>query len=213
MHRTPRPTAAEREAHATAAAALVRRMVEACNGGNPAVLDAVLGPPRGDGTGDHSQPRHRDAPPAGTTPLQGRLRELLAAFQCAVPDGHWTIVELVAQDDTVVTRLSVRGTFSGGLVGLAPPGRPATLTAVAIGRFAEGRLVGLWLQADLLGLLEQLGVLLPLGLTQTVTLALVRRAGALLADEPVPTLPRSPPSEPERQRNAPSSSDKAHERY
>jgi hypothetical protein len=184
MHRRPRQTAAAREARATAAAALVRRVVEACNSGNLAVLDAVLGPPGGDGAADHPGPRHSAAAPAGVPPLQGRLREHLAAFQRAVPDGHWTIIEQVAQDDTVASRLTVRGTFAGALVGLAPPGRPATLTGVAISRFAEGRLVGLWLQADLLGLLEQLGVLLPLSLTQAVTLAQVRRAGAALVDEP-----------------------------
>jgi predicted ester cyclase len=184
MDRRPRQTAAAREAHASAAAALVRRVVEACNSGDLAVLDAVLGLPGGAGAGDHPGPWHRAASSAGAPPLQGRLREHLAAFQRAVPDGHWSIIEQVAQDDTVATRLTVRGTFSGALVGLAPPGRPATLTGVAISRFAEGRLVGLWLQADLLGLLEQLGVLLPLSLTQAVTLAQVRRAGAELVDEP-----------------------------
>jgi hypothetical protein len=85
----------------------------------------------------------------------------------------------------VVTRLAVQGTFSGPLVGLAPPGRPATVTGVAISRFAQGRLVELWLQADLLGLLVQLGVLPPLGLAQALAMARVQRAGALLAGTPM----------------------------
>ena len=72
----------------------------------------------------------------------------------------------------------LQGTFSGRLLGLAPPGRPATLTGVAISRFAEGRLVALWLQADLLGLLVQLGVLPPLDLAQAVAMARVLRTGA-----------------------------------
>jgi predicted ester cyclase len=192
MQSTPRHTAAEREEHATASAALVRRVVEeACNSGNLAVLQEVLGPAGGVGAGDLPAPRP-DAAHAGDRP-PGRLRELLAAFQGAVPDARWTILEQVAQDDTVVTRLAVRGTFSGPLVGLAPPGRPATLTGVATSRFAEGRLVALWLQADLLGFLEQLGVTPPLSLAQAVTLAQVRRAGAELADEPARAPPRPPP--------------------
>ena len=85
----------------------------------------------------------------------------------------------------MVTRLAVQGTFSGRLLGLAPPGRPATLTGVAISRFAEGRLVDLWLQADLLGLLVQLGVLPPLGLAQALAMARVQRAGTLLAGAPL----------------------------
>jgi hypothetical protein len=106
-----------------------------------------------------------------------------------VPDACWTIVEQIAEGETVVTRLSVHGTFSGALLRLAPPGRPATVTGVAISRFAEGRLVGLSLQADLLGLLIQLGVLPPLDLARTVVMAQVQRAGALLANEPAPCAP------------------------
>jgi hypothetical protein len=89
----------------------------------------------------------------------------------------------------VVTRLVVQGTFAGALLGLAPPGRPATLTGVAISRFARGLLVDLWLQADLLGLLQQLAVLPPLELAQAVAMAQVARAGALLADQPTSRAP------------------------
>jgi hypothetical protein len=103
-----------------------------------------------------------------------------------VPDARWTIVEEIARGNTVVVRLAVQGTFSGPLLGLAPPGRPAILTGVAIGHFAGGRLVDLWLQADLLGLLQQLGVMPPLDLSQAVAVAQVHRAGALLMKRPAP---------------------------
>jgi predicted ester cyclase len=108
-----------------------------------------------------------------------RLREQVAAFRTAVPDACWTIVAQVAEGETVVTRLSVRGTFSGPLLRLAPPGRLATLTGVVIVNFAAGRVVDLWLQADLLGLLQQLGVMPPLDLTQAVIVAQVLYAGTL----------------------------------
>ena len=110
-----------------------------------------------------------------------------------MPDARWTIVAQVSEGETVVTRIRVAGSFSGPLLGLAPPGRPATLTGVAICRFASGRLEDLWLQADLLGLLEQLDVLPPLGLTQAAAAARVRRAGALLAGEAQPAPHRTPP--------------------
>jgi hypothetical protein len=152
----------------------VRRLVEeVCNGGNFAALDAALPPPS----------------PTDPAPAGGRagspLRDYLAAFRDAVPDARWTIVEQIAQGTTVVTRLAVQGTFSGPLVGLAPPGRPAMVTGVAISRFAQGRLVDLWLQADLPGLLGLLGVLPPLGLAQALAMARVQRAGALLAGTPM----------------------------
>jgi predicted ester cyclase len=179
MPTTQRPAAAQRERYAAANAARVRRVVEdACNRGNLAIIDDVHSPLAA-GPGDQAHAR-LDA--TANPPVQRRLRELLEAFRAAVPDARWSIVEQVAQGETVVTRLEVRGSFSGSLVGLAPPGRRATLTGVAISRFARGRLVDVWLQADLMGLLEQLGVLPPLDLAQAVTMARVLHAGALLAD-------------------------------
>jgi predicted ester cyclase len=160
--------------------ALVCRVVEeAGHHGDLAVLDAVLAPPTG----------------RADEPAWAGLRDLLAAFREAVPDARWTIVEQIGAGETVVTRLAVQGTFSGRLLGLAPPGRPATLSRVAISRFAPGRLVEVWLQADLLGLLVQLGVLPPLDLARAVAIAQVARAGALLAAE-LP--PRASPSGRER---------------
>jgi predicted ester cyclase len=162
--RTAEPTRARRD---DSPAARVRRLVEeACHDGNLAALDDVLPPPS------------PTAPAAADGRAGSPLRDALAAFRDAVPDARWTIVEQIVQGHTVVTRLAVQGTFSGPLLGLAPPGRPATLTGVAISRFARGRLVDLWLQADLLGLLVQLGVLPPLGLAQALTMARVLRAGA-----------------------------------
>ena len=178
------PTARVRRA-GTPAAQVVRVVEEACNNGNLAALDAVL----------------QHAGPAGSAASDGsllaRLPKLLAAFRVAVPDAHWTVVEQVAEGSTVITLLSVSGTFSGALVRLAPPGRPATVTGVLISHFAAGRLVDLRLQADLLGLLQQLGVLPPLDLARAVAMAQVLRAGVLLAAEPAPRAPprRRPRSE------------------
>ena len=169
MPGTRRVSAAQQARQAATHATRVRRVVEeACNQGDLAVLDALLAPPTC----------------TETPPAPGRLRQGLAAFRAAVPDARWTIVQQVAAGDTVVTRLAVHGTFAGPLVGLAPPGRPATLSGVAISRFADERLVELWLQADLLGLLQQLGVMPPLALDKAVTVARVLRAETLL-DNPV----------------------------
>jgi len=160
-------------------AALVRRVVEeACNRGCLAALDALLPPCSTDADGRVGL----ESPP---------LRAYLAAFRAAAPDARWTIVEQISEGERVVTRLSVAGVFSGPLLGLVPPGRPATLTGVVICRFAEGRLAELWLQADLLGFLQQLGVSPPLDLSRAVTMAQVTHAGALLAAE---LEPRAPPA-------------------
>ncbi|MGH2388510.1 MAG: ester cyclase [Chloroflexota bacterium] len=149
--------------------ALVRRLVEeACNEGDLTVLDELL-----------PSAASPDAPPR---PNAARLRRSLLEFRAAVPDARWRIEEQIAERDRVMIRFSVRGTFSGALLGLAPPGRPATVRGVVIARFARGRLVDVWLQADLLGLLQQLRVLPALDLAQALTMANVLHAGTLLAD-------------------------------
>lgn len=164
-----RPSAAQQARQAAVHAARVRRVVEeACNHGDLASLDALLVPSAGAQT-----VRDLERLP---------LRQSLTAFRAAVPDARWTIVEQIAAGDTVVTRLTVHGAFAGTLVGLAPPGRSATLSGVVISRFAEDRLVDLWLQADLLGFLQQLGVMPPLALDRAVTVARVLHAVALLGD-------------------------------
>ncbi|HEU0026641.1 MAG TPA: ester cyclase [Ktedonobacterales bacterium] len=178
MSSAPRTNYARLARQATAHAAAITRLVEeVCNQGDPAILDEILAPAEG----------ATIAPTLAPLPL----RQQLAAFRAAVPDAHWTIVQQVAAGDTVVTRLAVRGAFSGPLVGLAPPGRAATLTGVAFARFSEGRLVEVWLQADLLGFLQQLDVLPPLRLAQAVALAQVLQADTLLADRLAPTPPRA----------------------
>jgi predicted ester cyclase len=180
MTKAPRTTQTRRASAAASHAAWITRLVEeACNDGNLAILDEIAAPAGGVGGAD--------------APAPLPIRERLAAFRAAVPDARWTILQQVTEGDTVVTRLSVQGTFSGPLVGLAPPGRPATLTGVAIGRFSGGRLVELWLQADLLAFLQQLDVLPPLRLAQAVTLAQVLQVGAQVAHEPASLSPASLP--------------------
>lgn len=176
MTSAPRTTHARQARQAAAHAAWITRLVEeACNGGNLAILDELVASPGG----------AKDEGAQTRLPLW----RYLAGFRLAVRDAHWTIVQQIAAGDAVVTRLAVQGTFSGPLVGLARPGRTATMTGVAIARFDAGRVVELWLQADLLGFLQQLDVLPPLRLAQALTLAQVLRADALLAEELAPDPP------------------------
>lgn len=74
------------------------------------------------------------------------------------------------------TRLRVRGTHRGGLWGIAPTDRTATVAGILISRFAQGRIVAHWVQVDLLSLLCQLGVLPAMDLEQMGSVARVLRA-------------------------------------
>jgi len=89
---------------------------------------------------------------------------LLAAaksFYAGFPDLSHEFEDLFAVDDRVVLRAIDSGTHVGEFMGLAPTGRPVKFGIIAVFRFEEGRIAEAWEEADLLGLLGQLGVKVP----------------------------------------------------
>lgn len=81
-------------------------------------------------------------------------RVLLSAFQ----GGASTVEETIADGDTVVTRLTFRGTHTGDLMGIPPTGKAVAIAEVTIDRIADGRIVESWRLFDQATMLQQLGV-------------------------------------------------------
>ena len=79
------------------------------------------------------------------------------------PAERVTVEDLLAgENDTVVARLTYRGTDIGGFVkGYPPTGKPFAFTAIYIWRLATGKLAELWQEADQVRLMRQLGLLSP----------------------------------------------------
>src|SRR5579884_1072325 len=94
-------------------------------------------------------------------PVRGRQaqKSLIAAFFTAFPDLHETPEECIAEGDKVVIRESYGGTHQGDFMGIAPTGKQVTFTSVDIYRLAGGKIVEVWSQIDLLGMMQQLGVI------------------------------------------------------
>jgi predicted ester cyclase len=59
----------------------------------------------------------------------------------------------------VVTRLTAYGRHEGDLPGIPRTGKDVTMTAVTVHRIADGKLVEKWSNSDVLGMLQQLGVI------------------------------------------------------
>lgn len=78
-------------------------------------------------------------------------------FLSAFPDIHTTIDEQLAEGDRVLTRWTNRGTHLGTYCGAAPTGRQIEYSGMSIDRIEGGLVVANLGQADLLGLLEQIG--------------------------------------------------------
>ena len=128
--------------------ALVRRVFdEVWNAGNFAVVDEVFA---SDYVG-HS---------AGMGEIRGPegAKEFVAGLREAFPDLTMTIEDQIAEGDKVVTRWTGRGTHDGEFMGIEPTGRSGAMSGIGILRIRDGKFVEGWTNADLLGLLQQLGV-------------------------------------------------------
>ena len=129
--------------------ALVRRFVdEVQSGGNIDLIDEVCSP----GFVNHS------APPGIPADREG-LKILTAMFRVAFPDSHFTVEDMVAEGDKVVTRKRFHGTHEGEFMGIPPSGRAVSMGLIDIVRVSDGRVVEHWAMGDSLGLMQQLGVM------------------------------------------------------
>jgi steroid delta-isomerase-like uncharacterized protein len=90
------------------------------------------------------------------------FKQLHAVFLTAFPDFHNTVEDLVADGEKVVTRLTIHATHTGPFMNIPPAGKQVTFSAIAICRVASGKIVEEWSQVDMLGMLQQLGVIPPM---------------------------------------------------
>jgi predicted ester cyclase len=77
----------------------------------------------------------------------------------AFPDMEIEVDLLLAEDDLVVGRWTATATHQGPMMGIPPSGRPITITGIDIQRVADGKIVEVWHQEDILGMLQQIGAL------------------------------------------------------
>ena len=119
---------------------LARRIVEEMwNTKSLKVVDEVYSPEFGDG--------HEAS------------KQFVTATLAAFPDLHNTIEDQIAENDLVVTRYVISGTHQGEFMNIPPTGKQFTVTGIEIHRFTDGKLVELWNIPDMLGALQQLGVI------------------------------------------------------
>jgi steroid delta-isomerase-like uncharacterized protein len=85
-------------------------------------------------------------------------RQILVLFFSAFPNLKGTLEDIVAEGDRVVTRIIWRGANTGSLMGIPPTGKQAAFSAINIFRIADGKIAENWPQVDMMGLMQQLGV-------------------------------------------------------
>lgn len=102
-------------------------------------------------------------PPEASEPLHGpeELKEFISKFRSAFPEFQVTIKDSIAEDDKVVQRRKFTGTHKGEIMGIEPTGKEIELEAIVIFRMEDGKVVESWEQADMMGLMKQLGLFPP----------------------------------------------------
>ncbi len=126
---------------------IVRQFVEAMNSGDLAVLSQVVAP----------EFVHRNPANPQMRPGPEGVKQLIGTWRAAFPDAHEVIDDMIAEGDKVVTRWSFQGTQQGELMGIPPTSKPVSFSGIFIDRVAGGRIVEHWDEADMLGVLQQLG--------------------------------------------------------
>ena len=128
---------------------VARRTVEAYNEKNLDVFDKVFA----EDVIDHTS--------SGETKGREGSKEGLETLYSAFPDLQITIDELIAEGDTVAIRSTHRGTHEGTFMDIEPTGKQFEMENTVFARFEDGKVVERWIQADVFGLMQQLGAVDP----------------------------------------------------
>lgn len=102
---------------------------------------------------------HTPGSPPGLPPSPDGYRQFASVFFAAFPDLGFTIEDMVAEGDEVVTRWSSHATHSGTFLGIPPTGKATSVTGITISRIVGGKIVETWTNFDMLGLLQQIGAI------------------------------------------------------
>ena len=126
---------------------VMRRFVEFINSGSEKLAEELISP---------------DAVfhvPGRPEPMRGAAGYLavIGMMRSGFPDIQWTLEEMIAEDDKVAARFTMRGTHQGSFSGVPPTGKTIAVQAMNFYRLSGGQFIEERGQPDLLGLLQRIG--------------------------------------------------------
>jgi steroid delta-isomerase-like uncharacterized protein len=95
----------------------------------------------------------------GTGPGPEELKRAMTRVFAGLSDVSMTIEDMIAEDDRVAVQLTAHAVQSGEFMGMPPSGKPYTIPEIHVFRVRDGRIAEHWGQADLLGMMRQLGAM------------------------------------------------------
>ena len=85
------------------------------------------------------------------------FRAVIAGLHAAFPDIHYTVDDLVAENDRVAARWHWTGTHKAPFRGFSPTGKAISNSGAGIFRCQDGKIVAGAIETDRLGFLEKVG--------------------------------------------------------
>ena len=124
-----------------------RGFEEAINQRKLAVFDELLAP----NYVNHNMPAPQPGPEG--------MKAVIGMFLTAFPDFQVTVEDVVAEGDRVFSRGYFTGTHRGDFQGIPPTGKQIKAGYIDAWRAENGKFVENWVQLDMMGLMQQLGVM------------------------------------------------------
>jgi steroid delta-isomerase-like uncharacterized protein len=94
--------------------------------------------------------------------IQG-FKHAYSMLRGAFPDVQFVVEDMLADRDEVMVRSTYRGTHTGELLGIPPTGKQVSVMGLDVLRLENGKIVEHWGSYDQLDMMNQLGLLPPMG--------------------------------------------------
>ena len=87
------------------------------------------------------------------------INEVITSCRAAFEHLNVTIEDMIAECNNVAVRFTAHGVHKGDFMGLQATGKPITMTGIEVFRIKDGKIAELWGEANLLSLMQQLGII------------------------------------------------------
>lgn len=86
------------------------------------------------------------------------LKQHIVLFEVAFPNYELVVEDLLAEEDKVAARLTMRGTHLGEFMGIQPTGKEVEWPVMLIYQIVDDKVIDHWMIGDQMNLMQQLGV-------------------------------------------------------
>ena len=86
------------------------------------------------------------------------INEVINTCRASFEHLNVTVEDMISEGNNVTARFTARGIHKGNFMGLPATGKPITMSGIEIFRIKDGKIIELWGEVNLLGLMQQLGL-------------------------------------------------------